>query len=108
MPAHDNRVDEAFLRRIRHKIRINYQTEEEFHEILRRVCDQQGIAYSEFAANYLIATYYRQANRALVGSHPRDLVDQIIDMARFMKIRPELTPATLDAAAANYFVDMQA
>lgn len=101
-------VDEAFLRRIRHKVRINYQTEEEFHEILRRVCEQQGIVHSGLAANYLVTTYYRQANRALVGSHPRDLVDQIIDTARFMKIRPELTPATIDAAVANYFVDMQA
>lgn len=101
-------VDEAFLRRIRHKIRINYQTEAQFHEILRRVCDQQGIGYSDSAANYLVETYYRQAKRPLVGSHPRDLVEQIIDRARFMKIRPELTPETLDAAAANYFVDMEA
>lgn len=101
-------VDEAFLRRIRHKIRINYQTEAQFHEILRRVCAQQGMAYADSAAHYLVETYYRQAKRPLVGSHPRDLVEHIIDRARFMKIRPELTPATLDAAAANYFVDMQA
>lgn len=101
-------VDEAFLRRIRHKIRINYQTEAQFHEILRRVCDQQGIGYSESAARYLVETYYRPSKRPLVGSHPRDLVEQILDRARFMKIRPELTPETLDAAAANYFVDMEA
>jgi len=101
-------VDEAFLRRIRHKIRINYQTEAQFHEILRRVCTQQGMVYTDSAAHYLVETYYRQAKRPLVGSHPRDLVEHIIDRARFMKIRPELTPETLDAAAANYFVDMQA
>jgi hypothetical protein len=101
-------VDEAFLRRIRHKIRINYQTEAQFYEILRRVCEQQGIAYTDSAANYLVETYYWQAKRPLVGSHPRDLVEHIIDRARFMKTLPELTPETLDAAAANYFVDMDA
>lgn len=101
-------VDEAFLRRIRHKVRINYQTEEQFHEILRRVCTQQGIACPDSAARHLVETYYRKAKRPMVGSHPRDLVEQIIDRARFMKTRPELTPETIDAAAANYFVDMDA
>jgi predicted ATPase with chaperone activity len=101
-------VDEAFLRRIRHKVRINYQTEEQFYEILRRVCDLQGITYTDSSARYLVETYYRQAKRPLVGSHPRDLVEHIIDRARFMRIRPELTPETIDAAAANYFVDLEA
>lgn len=101
-------VDEAFLRRIRHKVRINNQTEEQFHEILRRVCKQQEIAYTDSAARYLVETYYRQAKRPMVGSHPRDLMEHIIDRARFMKIHPELTPETIDAAAANYFVDMDA
>ncbi|HEX5362821.1 MAG TPA: ATPase [Gallionella sp.] len=101
-------VDEAFLRRIRHKVRIGYQTEEQFYEILRRICEQQGIVYTDAAARYLVVTYYRQVNRPLVGSHPRDLVEQIIDRARFMKKHPELTPETIDAAAENYFVDMDA
>lgn len=101
-------VDEAFLRRIRHKIRINYQTEDQFYEILKRVLEVQGIAYDADAANYLVETYYRKVKRPLVGSHPRDLVEHIIDRARFMKARPELTPKTIDDAAANYFVDMDA
>lgn len=101
-------VDEAFLRRIRHKIRINYQTEEQFYEILRRVTAQQSVIYHDDAAKYLVETYYRQAKRPLVGSHPRDLMEHIIDRARFMKAKPEMTIETIDAAAANYFVDMGA
>ncbi len=99
-------VDEAFLRRIRHKINVGYQSEAEFLEILRRVCDAQGISYNSKAADYLLDTYYRKAQRPLVGSHPRDLVDQIVDRARFKKAHPELTPETIDAAAANYFVEL--
>lgn len=99
-------VDEAFLRRIRHKIKVGYQTEAEFLEILRRVCETQGIPYEPEAAGYLLDTYYRKTQRPLVGSHPRDLVDQIVDRARFRKMRPELTIESIDAAAANYFVEM--
>ncbi len=44
-------VDEAFLRRIRHKIEIRYQNETEFVEILRRVCAANAIEYSADVAN---------------------------------------------------------
>lgn len=97
-------VDEALLRRIRHKIRLEYQTEPEFLETLQRVCAHTGIDYDPAAATYLVETYYRKASRSLVGSHPRDLIEQIIDRARFLKVKPELSPITIDAAAANYFV----
>ena len=99
-------VDEAFLRRIRHKIKIDYQTEAEYTEILRRVCDDQGIDFRPDAAEYLLATYYRNAGRPLVGCHPRDLVEQIVDHARYYRIHAELLPAAIDFAAGNYFVDL--
>ena len=97
-------VDEALLRRIRHKIRLEYQTEPEFIETLQRVCRHAGIDYDPMAANYLVDTYYHQTSRPMVGSHPRDIIEQIIDRARFLKVKPELSPVTIDAAAANYFV----
>ncbi|MDN5752515.1 MAG: ATPase [Nitrosospira sp.] len=99
-------VDEAFLRRIRHKIQVPYQTEDEFKEILRRVCGAQGIAYDAAAAEYLLDNYYRKAGRPLTGSHPRDLMEHVVDRARFMKRHPEFTTETVDLAAASYFVTM--
>ena len=67
-------VDEALLRRIRHKIRLEYQTEPEFLETLQRVCKNAGMDYDPVAATYLVETYYRRASRPMVGSHPRDLI----------------------------------
>jgi predicted ATPase with chaperone activity len=99
-------VDEAFLRRIRHKIQVPSPTEDEFKEILRRVCDMRGVTYKENAAEYLLDMYYRKPGRPLTGSHPRDLMEHITDRARFMKQRPEFTPETVALAAANYFVEM--
>jgi energy-coupling factor transporter ATP-binding protein EcfA2 len=99
-------VDLAFLRRIRHKILIPNQTEAEFIETLQRVCVKQGISFDANVAAYLIKTYYTDKGRAFTGSHPRDLVEQIIDRARFRREFPVLTEAAVDAAAANYFVEM--
>jgi predicted ATPase with chaperone activity len=101
-------VDDAFMRRIRHKVKVPYSTEEEFKEILRRICGAEGIEYDESVANYFIDNYYRKENKGLVGSHPRDIIDQIIDFSSFLKQRPMLTNATVDAAAANYFVESEA
>ncbi|MEI2658138.1 MAG: ATPase [Nitrosomonas sp.] len=99
-------VDEAFLRRIRHKIKMSYSTEGEYKEILRRVCALQGIKFNEDVADYLIDTFYRKTGRALTGSHPRDIIDQIVDFSRYLKQAPTFTAATVDMAAANYFVEL--
>lgn len=99
-------VDDAFLRRIRHKIHVQYQTEGEFKEILRRVCHKQGVHYDSEVAEYLLNNYYRKQNRPLVGSHPRDLMEHIIDQAHFLKRPPEFTKETIDSAVANYFVEL--
>ncbi|HET7061323.1 MAG TPA: AAA family ATPase, partial [Nitrosospira sp.] len=99
-------VDEAFLRRIRHKIQVQNQTEGEFKEILRRVCDTRGVAYNTDATEYLLDNYYRKTGRPLTGSHPRDLMEHIVDRARFIGRAPEFTPETVNLAAESYFVQM--
>ncbi|SNX60130.1 hypothetical protein SAMN06296273_1590 [Nitrosomonas ureae] len=99
-------VDEAFLRRIRHKIKMPHSTEGEYKEILRRVCVIQGIEFKEDVADYLIDTYYRKTGRVLTGSHPRDIIDQVVDLSRYLKQLPTFTTATVDMAATNYFIEL--
>ena len=99
-------VDEAFLRRIRHKIHIPSQTEGEYKEILRRACHIYGVHYDSEVVDYLLDVYYRKQNRTLAGSHPRDLLEHIIEYAAFLKQTPEFTIETVNAAAANYFVGL--
>lgn len=99
-------VDEAFLRRIRHKIQIPSQTEGEYKEILRRACHTYGVHYDSSVVEYLLNNHYRKQNRTLAGSHPRDLLEHIIEYAAFLKQMPEFTIETVNAAAANYFVDL--
>jgi len=99
-------VDEAFLRRIRHKIEFGDPTYDQFREIFRRVCGAKGIAYDEQALAYLLKKWYIEQNRALRSVHPRDLIAQLIDIATYLNKPPALTKDMLDRAAASYFVNL--
>jgi predicted ATPase with chaperone activity len=99
-------VDEAFLRRIRHKIEIVSPSFDGYREIFRRVCDRRNIPYDEQGIRYLLQEYYVKKSRKLRSNHPRDLVDQIIDIAGYLSVEPRLTKDLLDRAAEAYFVDL--
>lgn len=105
LPPHDL-VDEAFLRRLRHKIQIGDPTYEEYREIFRRVATQKGVIYSDQGLTYLLEEWYVKHNIGLRASHPRDLCDQIIDIARFLNVEPSMSRELLDRAIASYFVEL--
>jgi len=99
-------VDEAFLRRIRHKIEITDPSYEEFREIFKRVCEAKKIKYDEQALAYLLKEWYINHDRALRSVHPRDIINQLIDIASYLNQPPTLTRELLDRAAASYFVKL--
>ncbi|HZD10976.1 MAG TPA: ATP-binding protein [Candidatus Binatia bacterium] len=99
-------VDEAFLRRIRHKIEVPSPNFENYREIFKRLCIQRDIEYDEQAIRYLLQEYYIKPERKLRANHPRDLLDQIADIAGYMGIDVELNKELLDRAAESYFVDL--
>ena len=81
-------VDEAFLRRLRHKIEIGDPTFDEYREIFSRVSAAKGVQYNDEGLAYLLQEWYIKRARKLRGSHPRDLCDQILDIARYLYRRP--------------------
>ncbi|MCS7282281.1 MAG: AAA family ATPase [Anaerolineae bacterium] len=99
-------VDEAFLRRIRHKIEIKNPTFDEYREIFRRVCQAKGVPYDDRGLAYLLQEYYIKPKRPLRACHPRDLVEQLIDIARYLNVPPTLSPELIDRAASAYFVEL--
>ena len=82
-------VDEAFLRRLRHKIEIGDPTYEEYREIFKRVAQGKGVQYDDQGLGYLLQEWYVKRGRKLRASHPRDICDQIIDIANFMSLEPD-------------------
>ncbi|MFP4344506.1 MAG: ATP-binding protein [Anaerolineales bacterium] len=99
-------VDEAFLRRIRHKIEVDDPDWEGFREIFRRICQTRKIDLDDRALAYLIQEHYIKARRAPRACHPRDLIDQILDIAEYLNVPPSLSKELIDRAANSYFVEL--
>jgi predicted ATPase with chaperone activity len=100
-------VDEAFLRRIRYKIGIASPTVEQYEEILKRLCARKQIDYSAAALSQILA-FYRKKGIELRSCHPRDILDQVVDTARFLQRKPALDPDLLEMACESYFVKLNA
>lgn len=97
-------LDEAFLRRLRSKVKVEYVNRVQFTEIFRLYCDQYRLDYDPEAVDYLLRRYYDDGQRPLAACHPRDLLEQVLDYCRFRQIAPRLTPENLDRACRRYFV----
>jgi hypothetical protein len=99
-------VDEAFLRRIRHKVEIGRPGLENFRQIFQRVCLLRDVPFDEAGFGYLVQQHYLKAGRDMSAVHPRDLVDQIADIAKYKGVRPEMTRELIDEACESYFVKL--
>ncbi len=97
-------ADEAFLRRIRHKVEIPNPSREEFRTIFRRVCEEHEIEVEEAMVDYLIDHWYEGRGRERRGCHPRDLIEAVVDAAHYDGGKPVLTTQTLDEACHTYFL----
>jgi predicted ATPase with chaperone activity len=98
-------VDEAFLRRIQTKIRVDSVTKEQFHEIFRRVCHEFEVRYEAEAVDKLIDQIEHELKQPLRACYPRDLVQQVCWSARYEKREPQLDQETLQQACHNYFLE---
>ncbi len=99
-------VDEAFLRRLRHKIEIGDPSFEGYREIFRRVAQAKRVEYNDQGLAYLLQEWYIKRNRKLRASHPRDLCDQILDISQYLSVPPTMSRDLLDRAAEAYFVEI--
>ncbi len=97
-------VDDAFLRRIRSKVKVDHVTRTQFVEIFRLVCRSYNVEFEAAAVEYLLTTYYDGGQRPMDACHPRDLLEQIIDYSRFHGLTPTLSRENLDRACRIYFV----
>ncbi|HET59191.1 MAG TPA: AAA family ATPase [Chloroflexi bacterium] len=99
-------VDEAFLRRLRHKIEIGNPSYEDYRKIFIAMAREKKVHYSDQGLAYLLKKWYVEKKRPLRATHPRDLCDHILDVAQFYSVEPVMAPELIDRAAASYFVDL--
>jgi len=97
-------VDEAFLRRIHTKIKLDYVTPEQFREIFRRACLKLNIQHHEGVVEELIRMISVDYKEPLRACYPRDILQQIVWHAEYLRQDPVLDYEAVARACRSYFV----
>jgi hypothetical protein len=99
--------DEAFLRRIGHKIFFDTLDREAFTEIWKQVCEEKQIAFDQEILNHLFEHHYQKEHRSLLPCHPRDLLGIAQDKALYLGSPAQLSKDLIDWAWESYFVQLE-
>ncbi|HEU5459722.1 MAG TPA: hypothetical protein VFU83_04475 [Pyrinomonadaceae bacterium] len=95
-------ADQAFLRRMGYRARVEPPTPGAYTAIFKAQADRRGIRVEPSVLDHIL-TKYRVERRMMKGCEPRDLLDRASDICRFEKNTLELTPQVVDVAWRNYF-----
>jgi len=95
-------ADQAFLRRMGYRARVEPPTPAAFSEIFKRQASSRGVTWEPQVMDHLL-TKYRVERRQMKGCEPRDLIDRSSDICLFESLPLHLTPQILDIAWRNYF-----
>lgn len=95
-------MDEAGLRRLRHKILVDRPDRKTFVKILVRTARQTGMELDEETLAYIMFDLYGQNPNARFNAfHPRFLIEQCRSICSYQNISPRLSPEILDRAWDN-------
>ena len=97
-------MDKAFLRRIQTKIKVDFVTPEEFHEIFRRTCHEFDLKYDADVVDDVIRIIGLEYKEPLRACYPGDIVQQILSGARYLQQKPHLDREAVVQACHNYFL----
>ena len=69
-------------------------------------CQRQGVPFDEHGLAYLMREQLHAHGRPLRAVQPRDLLRQLVGLARYQTMPPQLIPHLIDQATNTYFVSM--
>ena len=95
-------VDEAFLRRMRHKVEINAPKRDIYEKIFEMYCKKLSMKPCPEAVDYLFDRYYSKG-RSVRASDCRDLLETVASICRF-RGSPVVLSRELIAEAAGSFI----
>ncbi|MCZ4267048.1 ATPase [Rhodobacteraceae bacterium G21628-S1] len=102
---HPNEIfDQAALRRIFFKIKIDGPDQENFLKIFAMVARKKGMPLHEAALVHLLKSKYPTINNVYANYQPVFLIDQMISICEFEGIPYQMSPELIDRAWANMFV----
>ena len=95
-------VDEAFLRRMGYRARVEPPTPAAYVEIFKRASYTRGLKVERACLDHLLNNYTLE-HRQMKSCEPRDLLDRMTDICLFEGRPPEVSVRLIDAAWRNYF-----
>ncbi|WP_319545168.1 ATPase [Ruegeria conchae] len=102
---HPNEIfDQAALRRIFFKIKIDGPNQENFLKIFAMVARKRGMPLDEAALVHLLKVKYPTIQNIYANYQPIFLIDQMISICEFEGIPYQMSPDLIDRAWANMFV----
>ncbi|MEX1236144.1 MAG: ATPase [Roseovarius sp.] len=103
---HPNKIfDQAALRRIFYKIKIDGPNQADFLKIFAMVARKKQMPLNEPALVHLLKQKYPEINNVYANYQPVFLIDQMISICEFEGIPYQMTPELVDRAWANMFVE---
>src|SRR5262249_16363252 len=99
-------VDDAFLRRIRHKVSIQAPTRDVYTRIFNAVVTKLGMTPCPEAVDYLYERYYDR-DRSPRASDCRDLLETVQSICRYRKQPVHLTRELIIEASASFICEFQ-
>ncbi len=99
-------VDDAFLRRIRHKVQIHAPTRDVYEKIFGSVCKRLGMNYDGGAVDFLYERYYNRG-RTPRASDCRDLLEIVQSICRYRRQPVHLTRDLMVEAAGSFIAEFQ-
>jgi len=102
---HPNEIfDQAALRRIFFKIKIDGPHQKDFLKIFALVAKKKGLPLDEASLIHLLQKKYPTIDNVYANYQPVFLIDQILSICAFEGVAPKMTPDFVDRAWANMFV----
>ncbi|MEM0937465.1 MAG: ATPase [Pseudomonadota bacterium] len=102
---HPNEIfDQAALRRIFFKIKIDGPDQENYLKIFAMVAKKKGVPLDQDALIHLLKVKYPTINNVYANYQPIFLIDQIRSICDFEGIPYQMNPDLIDRAWANMFV----
>lgn len=102
---HPNEIfDQAALRRIFYKIKIDGPGQTDFLKIFALVARKRGMPLNEEALIYLLQHKYPQIDNVYANYQPVFLIDQMLAICRFEGKPNHMSPELIDRAWSNMFV----
>ena len=99
-------ADEAFLRRIGYKIKIDYLGEEEYVGICRQVCERVGLPFRPEVIRFLLDEEHAKRGVRMSACHPNDVLSRVAEICRYEGVPARLDNGLVERACRDYFTEL--